>query len=198
MTYHTGHIFPQQSEAEYVQKLWRPAELYHVNSKVTRPAWHAVQRAKHDPMQQAYAANMERQLQECAALIQWGAKRYAQSPHIALPPAPPSCQADIGTVLRQRCSVRRFSGDTLSLRHLSMLLFFSYGVTRYADPQQRSYPRRAVPSGGGIYPLEVYVLAFNVENLAPGPNRYRPRVGGLPSGRLCGRRGECTARYKRG
>jgi SagB-type dehydrogenase family enzyme len=131
-----------------------------------------VQRAKHDPIQRAYAANTARQFQECAALLQWGSKRYPQAPHIALPPAPQAFQTDIGTVLRQRCSVRRFSGHALSLTHLSTLLFFSYGVTRYADPQQQSYPRRAVPSGGGIYPLEVYVLAFNVETLASGIYHY--------------------------
>jgi SagB-type dehydrogenase family enzyme len=167
-----GHIFPQQSAAEYLGKLWRPAEMYHENSKLTRADAQSVQRARHDPLQRAYAANTARRLQECAERIQWGAKRYPQCPRISLPPVPRILQCDIGTVLWQRQSVRHFSAQALSLSQLTALLFFSYGITRYADPQHQCYPRRVVPSGGGIYPLEVYVLAFNVADLPPGVYHY--------------------------
>jgi len=168
----SGHIFPQQSEAEQVGQLWRPAEIYHANSKVTRAAWHAVQRAKHDPIRRAYASNTTRWLQECTELIQRGAKRYPQAPHIVLPPAPRALHRDIATVLWQRQSARLFSGDALPLPELSALLCLSYGITRYAESESQRYPRRVVPSGGGIYPLEVYVLALNVEDLTPGIYHY--------------------------
>ena len=150
MTQQSGHVFPHQSEEEYCEKLLRPAEIYHENSKLTKAAWHAIQRAKHDPIQRAYASNTARQLQEYSALIQWGAKRYPQTPRIALPAAPQTLQQDIGTVLWQRRSERHFTGDALSLADLAALLFFSYGITRYAEPQGQRYPRRVVPSGGGI------------------------------------------------
>src|SRR5262249_43952983 len=83
----------------------------------------------------------------------------------------PRFAQDLGDVLRQRHSQRHFSGAALALEDLATLLFWSYGVTRYAD-QQQHYPRRAVPSGGGLYPLEVYLCAWHVEGLAGGIYHY--------------------------
>src|SRR5262245_35604387 len=53
-------------------------------------------------------------------------------------------------------SIRRFSGAPVSLEELARLLFFTYGRT------DRRGPFRAVASGGALYPLELYVVAFKV------------------------------------
>ncbi len=168
-----AHIFPSQTETQRLDKLlYRPSELYHENAKVTRQHWHNAQRAQRDAVQQLYARHAQRQLQDDCHLIQFGAKRYPTSLQQSLPQAPQNLQQDIGATMRKRRSHRRFSGAALSLSQLSALLFFTYGLTHYEDAQQRQYPRRAVPSGGAIYPLELYALILNVQDIAPGIYHY--------------------------
>jgi SagB-type dehydrogenase family enzyme len=65
-----------------------------------------------------------------------------------------------------RRSVRKYTGGPLSQEELSRLLYFSYGVT---DPRSHF---RAVSSGGGLYPLDVYAFVLRVEGLARGLYHY--------------------------
>jgi len=70
--------------------------------------------------------------------------------------------------LQQRRSIRSFQEKPVSLSAVSQLLWAAQGVT------QRSGFRTA-PSAGALYPLEVYVVAGNVEGLAAGVYHYRPQ-----------------------
>lgn len=70
--------------------------------------------------------------------------------------------------LRQRRSVREFSGGPISEAQLAQLLWSAQGVT---DPQ--GY--RTAPSAGALYPLEVYV-ATDVEVLHYDPTHHRVRA----------------------
>lgn len=70
--------------------------------------------------------------------------------------------------LRERRSLREFSGEPLTLADLSQLLWAAQGITR-------SGSRRTAPSAGATYPIELYVAAGNVEDLRPGLYRYRVR-----------------------
>ncbi len=71
------------------------------------------------------------------------------------------------TALRKRRSRREYAPGPLSLAELSQLLWAAQGET---TPEGF----RTAPSGGALYPLEVYVLAGNVTNLASGIYRYAP------------------------
>ena len=71
-------------------------------------------------------------------------------------------------VLRQRRSIREFSDTALTLGELSQLVWAAQGIT-HGDGF------RTAPSAGALYPLEVYVVAGRVQDLACGVYKYRPR-----------------------
>jgi SagB-type dehydrogenase family enzyme len=161
-----------QSEDDRLSKLLLPSEIYHENSKVSRVDWEILRRAQQDPIQRARSQGTYRVLQEYYDLIQFGAKQYPTFPRFPLPAVPPFVRRDLGEVLRQRRSVRRFCGKAMALPKLASILYFSYGVARYEEAQNHRFPRRVVPSGGGLYPLEVYALVLDVEGLDPGAYHY--------------------------
>jgi SagB-type dehydrogenase family enzyme len=85
-----------------------------------------------------------------------------------------------------RRSVRRWTGESLTLSELGQLLWAAYGVTGPGPTSAApSPPRRAVPSGFALYPLELRVMAGAVEDLEPGTYRYVPErhaLGPLEAG----------------
>lgn len=91
-------------------------------------------------------------------------KDYSLMDRVELPEA--SREGELCQTIAGRRSVRQYSGEPVSREDLSQLLFFSYGRT---DDQQHF---RAVPSGGGLYPLEIYVVALAVTGLEPGVYHY--------------------------
>jgi len=87
--------------------------------------------------------------------------------------------------LAQRRSVRSYQPIPLSLEEIGQLLWAAQGIS-----SSRGY--RTAPSAGATYPLEMYISAVNVEDLAPGVYRYRPREHDLVSIADGGRRDELT------
>jgi SagB-type dehydrogenase family enzyme len=69
--------------------------------------------------------------------------------------------------LSKRRSVREYSETSLSLEEVSQLLWSAQGVTS-------SSGGRTAPSAGGLYPLEIYVIAGNISDLIPGVYHYLP------------------------
>jgi SagB-type dehydrogenase family enzyme len=102
-------------------------------------------------------------------LITRAAKRCACAERTPLPDAadPPMALAD---ALRRRRSSPRFFGGGLSLGQLSTILKFGNGLT--GTRRMDGLPRRAMPSGGALYPSEVYVLPLDVEGLSYGAYHY--------------------------
>jgi len=78
----------------------------------------------------------------------------------------------IEQALRQRRSIREYKDEPLTLNELSQLLWAAQGIT--APPKYRS-----APSAGALYPLEVYVINGEMEDLPKGVYRYLPREHGL-------------------
>ncbi|MFC1926313.1 SagB/ThcOx family dehydrogenase [Chloroflexota bacterium] len=68
--------------------------------------------------------------------------------------------------IEQRRSLRRFSGESISQEDLSYILFYSNGVT------DRRHGRRAAPSAGATYPIEVYTVVNNIDGLDRGIYHY--------------------------
>jgi SagB-type dehydrogenase family enzyme len=69
-------------------------------------------------------------------------------------------------VLGERRSVREYSSEALTLAHVSQLLWAAQGVTHTEG-------WRTAPSAGATFPLELYLVAGNVNGLAQGLYRYR-------------------------
>ncbi len=68
--------------------------------------------------------------------------------------------------IRRRRSVRSFRDEALTEYDLGELLWAAQGVTSGDG-------KRAVPSAGALYPLELYVICGNVASLATGVYHYR-------------------------
>jgi len=70
--------------------------------------------------------------------------------------------------LLKRRSTRSYTGEPITLQELSQLLWAAQGIT----DSGRGF--RTAPSAGALYPLEVYVVAGDVQNLVSGIYKYEP------------------------
>jgi len=91
------------------------------------------------------------------------------SPISFLLPAP-EIKGDMSVeeALESRRSRRNFNDKALSAEQLSQILWAAYGIT---EPGRGL---RTAPSAGAIYPLEVYAVVGNVENIEAGLYKYDP------------------------
>jgi SagB-type dehydrogenase family enzyme len=90
-----------------------------------------------------------------------------QAEVIKLPEPQYDSEVSLEQSLLERRSVRSYSGQPLTLREISQLLWAAQGLT---DPGGF----RTAPSAGGLYPLELYLVAGDVEGLTAGVYRYQP------------------------
>jgi SagB-type dehydrogenase family enzyme len=87
---------------------------------------------------------------------------------LALPPPRYDSGTSVEQALLTRRSVRTYSDEPLTIAELSQLLWAAQGIT---NPDGF----RTAPSAGALYPLEIYVVAGRIRNLAPGIYHYQPR-----------------------
>lgn len=95
-------------------------------------------------------------------------KEYPRMEQIVLPPVDLLDMKLVDT-LKQRRSSRDFTLHTpVSVKQLGSLLGLSLGKT--ASNRERPYP-----SGGGLYPLETYVIVNSIQGLNRGVYHYEPQ-----------------------
>lgn len=122
--------------------------------------------------------------QALKSLLPWGDqpapyKSYPNSEPVPLPPPTGATEVSLAkAVSRSECLRQRYPALSTGLHrrppvpvNLSRLLYWAQGLT--------AGERRAVPSAGALYPLEVYVIAHQVEGLPPGIYHYAVRGHGL-------------------
>ncbi len=108
---------------------------------------------------------------------------------ISLPKPSSDGKVSLEKAIKERRTTRDFRERTLSLNHLSQLLWAAQGIT---DP---TLGRRAAPSGGALYPLDIYILVGEngVEKMEAGIYHYLPEEHSVSMILKGDRRGEISS-----
>jgi SagB-type dehydrogenase family enzyme len=132
-------------------------ELFHETSKIG-PSFRP-------PSDQEVLAEME---------VLWEALPFVGYPIVELPRTLSPLKGSVEEVLSGRISTRDMRAGPISLVDVATILHYAYGITR--DNKGTEYPRpfRIVPSGGGLYPLEIFYFSAHVEGIPAGLYHYNP------------------------
>ena len=91
---------------------------------------------------------------------------------IKLPNPELSSEQSVEMLLQQRRSVRSYKKSSLNLTEVGQLLWSAQGVS---DAQGL----RTAPSAGALYPLKLFVVVGDVNELSPGIYQYNPEEHSL-------------------
>lgn len=100
-------------------------------------------------------------------------KRFDDLPLIELP-EPMQLQMSLDEVIESRRSAESYSGKYTDFAILSTILQKSYGVIERDEGL-----RRPVPSGGALYPLDLYIIVNKVNDLEKGIYHFDPYRNGI-------------------
>ncbi len=99
---------------------------------------------------------------------------YHGYPLVELPNARAPLAMPLGEAIRRRTTARHMAPVRLGLPVVATLLHAAYGISH--DQRALGYPRafRSVPSGGALYPLELYLYVAPRMELEAGLYHYNP------------------------
>jgi SagB-type dehydrogenase family enzyme len=175
------NAFPLRQTARWVDLVYGrrpevddPAEAYHEASKVS-------------PTQIGRQIEGARRL-EASDHLQLSSLRAVKRRGCPVAPLPPPRRPELPLwdAIGRRRSQRAFADAPLAGDELSALFHAGYGVTGVLESPTgvHALPLRAVPSGGALYPLELYGAALRVDDLHPGLYHFDPLRPGLESLRV--------------
>ena len=134
-------------------------DLFHENSKIGR-----FQPARSDQDVRAWTKALHESLP------------FEGYPVVELPRRLTPVRLSLKKAITTRVSVStpKLTPCSLSLEKAATLLHYAYGVTR--DNKGTPFPRpfRVVPSGGALYPLEIFFHSTQIESLQAGLYHYNP------------------------
>jgi SagB-type dehydrogenase family enzyme len=86
----------------------------------------------------------------------------------------------LAEVLLGRRSARVFTAESVELADLSALLYYSVAVTSTnTDSNGITWGERCAPSGGSLYPVDIYCISQNVVGCNEGLYSYDPNLHAL-------------------
>ena len=138
-------------------------ELFHENSKTSFVELHHLYKFWPSDASIVAGMNMLRRV-----------KSYADFPKLALPTSLPASTRSFDDVLHTRHTARGFGPGSIHLEQLAKVLVMSYGVNQSNAGTSFPRPFRVIPSGGALYPLEIYIHATQVDGLQAGLYHYDP------------------------
>lgn len=131
-------------------RLW---ELYHENSK--QSPWYRINYSNEEQEQKLKNVHLSLPTQS-------GFKKKLNAQISSL-------QMSLGEAFQERKSCREMFPGQIGIETLSSLIHAGFGITR---PDETPRPLRSVPSGGKLFPLELYFYAANCEELEAGLYHY--------------------------
>ncbi|MFD3002857.1 SagB/ThcOx family dehydrogenase [Pontibacter toksunensis] len=147
------------------QALESPSEIYHEASKL-RESDSVTART-------VWSVNTSPAIKQ---IISRPAPLYQGFPSIKLPNQFTRVNRPLAEVMLSRRSARVFSGEPISISDLSALLFYSAGVTKKEiDSYGIEWGLRCAPSGGALYPVDVFCISINVGDAEKGLYAYDPK-----------------------
>ena len=105
-------------------------------------------------------------------LVMRAGKSYACAERIPLPAEGATVTMSLTEALSRRRTAREFTGRDITIRELVAILRHANGVSD--ETHGDDHPLRAIPSGGGLYPTELYVLPLGLSELPLGAYHYDP------------------------
>jgi SagB-type dehydrogenase family enzyme len=117
--------------------------------------------------------------------VRYGAEDASGAPAAGAPAHPLPDQRSVRTIpveeaIIRRRSRRRFGPGELSREELAAVLYYAGGVTdRARTTGGGEVALRAAPSGGALYPVDLYACVRRVGGVAPGVYRYDPQTHAL-------------------
>jgi SagB-type dehydrogenase family enzyme len=138
-----------------------PAELYHSNSNLSAldlPLFRWI-----------HTVNSEAGIRQIVSRPEPG---YPGAEELSLPEIT-VLDNPVFEVMARRRSRRAFAGGQLPVDQLSLVVRVSAGVTgRESEHEETSRTLRAYPSGGALYPCELFCLVWNIGGIPPGVYYY--------------------------
>jgi len=132
-------------------------ELFHENSKTDR-----------------YQGSLSDEQVVAVMSQMWESLPYTGYPRIDLPAPIAPLPMSLDKAMTGRVSTRDMQPSPLTAAEMASLLFYAYGVTRDNEGTGFARPFRVVPSGGALYPLEIYFHSSHVQGWDPGLYHYNP------------------------
>jgi SagB-type dehydrogenase family enzyme len=89
--------------------------------------------------------------------------------------------SNLKRLISDRRSARSFEQYNITCQDIFSLLHFSYGIHKKVPVNENGafWGRRAIPSAGALYPLELYILILQGDEIKKGLYHYRPDLNSV-------------------